>query len=326
MNQSHLLGRDILGAFADGAVLFPLLALLSMHAGFSSITVLLTTGTVYIIAAAICRIPMSVQPLNSIVIAAVAAGAKLAEIKLSGLLLGITCLGLCLLNVDQISKRVPAAVIHQLQFGLGILLIFQGLKAGGNFAGLLTPVGILALGGAVFMVASPNIAWLPLLGLVATAGLFIAVFFSSKIDTPAAITATTTSIRFGMIASLLLPQLALTLTNSVLATRDVAHRYFNEKASHVTIRNLLGSIGLGNVLISLVGGMPFCHGSGGITAHIRGGSSRAWSTALMGFVLIGLAAVQALNGTRVLVYPPQLVMSLLVATGVFHLQLVIHHK
>lgn len=172
------------------------------------------------------------------------------------------------------------------------------------------------------MVLKPEIAGIPLLGLLATLGLLIAVFSGDSNALSVSGMASSSSremFRPELVAGLLLPQIFLTLANSVLATKNVSERYFGESASRVTVKRLLYSIGIGNLLAAGVGGMPFCHGSGGVTAHVRGGSTRAWSTALMGGCLLILAGVQYFSGSRVLIYPAVLLVPLLIATGVFHI-------
>ncbi len=323
MNWKELF-RNFLGAFSDGAVLFPLLALLSMKAGFSGFTILWTTGVVYIVSAFMFKVPMAVQPLKSIAIAAVTAGATFSEVRISGMLLGLYCILMCFLNVDRIAKKVPSSLIHELQAGLGILLIFQGVKAFGGWDILFTHFqGGMILAGVVFMLVLPEIKGIPILGILATVGLMVAVFSPEllHVASTAQVQNGFEGMRLGLILGLLLPQIVLTSANSVLATKDVCSRYFGEKASRVTVRRLLYSIGIGNLVVGLLGGMPFCHGSGGITAHVRGGSKSFWSTALMGLILLLLAVVQFVNGNHVLIYPTVLVSILLMTTGLFHLRL-----
>jgi MFS superfamily sulfate permease-like transporter len=307
--------NNVLGAFADTAILFPLIALLTVRSGFSGPMILFTTGAAYLFAAYFFKVPMSVQPLKSIAIAAVSVGASFSEVRVSGLLLGLVCLGLLKLDVERWTKKVPSSVIHQLQLGLGILLVFQGLKGGLDLV-------IVAACLALYFV--PKLSEIPLLGLLATVGMLIAVFKAEPVS-PDAVTHSLfqldSKFRFGMILSLLLPQIALTMTNSVIATKDVSERAFGEEAKNVTIRNLLKSIGIGNVFTSIVGGMPFCHGSGGITAHVRGGSTKAWSTGLMGVVLVMLALIQWIKGSTVLEMPSQIVGILLITIGIVHMKL-----
>lgn len=316
--------RNILGAFADAAVLLPILALLSERAGFSSVRLLLSAGVAYILAAFVFRVPMSVQPLKSIAVAAITVGASYEEVRWSGFLLGSSCLLLNLLRVDRIACKVPPALIHQLQVGLGVLLVLQGVKAAGEWEAMVSSLsGILILCAALAMVLWPEVKGVPLLGLLATLGLLISMMRGERAGVEALASAQSSDamVRPRLVAELVLPQIVLTLANSVLATRDVCVRYFGEAAKGVTLRRLLTSIGVGNALSSFMGGLPFCHGSGGVTAHFRGGSTKPWSTAFMGGSLLLLALVQGLSGTKGLSMPAAWVASLLMATGIFHLQL-----
>lgn len=317
-----LIVRNIFGAFSDGAVLFPLLALLSLKAGYSGSILLFSTGIMYLISSIYFGIPMAVQPLKSIAVAALTVGASFEEVRLSGILLGLFCLMISLINVDRFAKRVPAAVIHQLQVGLGVLLVLQGVKSFGDWTLLVSSIsGLGVLGVALSLVLFPEVGGLPLLGLIATFGLIAALFVGDQSLPSVKIFNDSPLFRPQLVAGLLIPQLVLTLSNSVLATRDVCNRYYGELASKVTLRRLLYSIGLGNLFVGLIGGMPFCHGSGGVTAHARGGSTHAWSTALMGIFLLILALFQVIQNSSVLSYPPFLVAILLMATGIFHLKL-----
>src|SRR3989304_730120 len=65
------------------------------------------------------------------------------------------------------------------------------------------------------------------------------------------------------LAVLVLPQLPLTLGNSVVSTAAVAQEYFGERAVRVTPRTLLRDMGLANLAAGLGGGIPLCHGAGG---------------------------------------------------------------
>lgn len=90
---------------------------------------------------------------------------------------------------------------------------------------------------------------------------------------------------------LLLPQIPLTLANSVYASHDVARTYFKEKADRITPRALFISLAAGNLISYLTGSIPFCHGSSGITAHYRFGARTGLSNMCIGsiFILVALA-------------------------------------
>lgn len=314
--------RNGLGAFADGAVLFPLIALLTTRSGFDSVTVLATTGIAYVASAFFFRVPMAVQPLKSIAVAALAVGGTVAEIRWSGALLGAGCVGLLFLPVERLARQVPVVVVHQLQVGLGVLLILQGATAAGGWDALLqSGPGILTLCAVAWMVFFPEVRGVPLLGVVATLGLVWSIVRGGALPTSPVAPHPVSEMRPWLVVQLLVPQIVLTLGNSVVATQNVCRRYFGDHAWRVTVRRLLVSIGLGNLVVAAVGGMPFCHGSGGVTAHYRGGSTRASSTAFFGAVLLTLAGVQFYFHAGSWTYPPALVGVLLLAVGIFHLGL-----
>jgi MFS superfamily sulfate permease-like transporter len=309
--------KDMCGAFADGGILFPLLIILTFQGAFSGPKLFASAGIAYLVSAWIFKIPMPVQPLKSIAIAAIAIGASNIEIRISGFLLGIFCLLITFTNVNALAKKVPASIVHSVQLGLGVLLFTQGL-------------GVLSLVSPIMMAVSAGIfgiicifSSLSLLGFLAAGGIIAGLIFPSIVSTPALHSAiTSSSLRVITILSLILPQMALTLTNSVVATADVAKRYYGDRAKHVTERNLLLSVGAGNIISSLFGGLPYCHGSGGMTAHYRGGSTTVLSNIVIGAFLLGVAAFAFASGRIIAIgYPNFLLASLLMAVGFFHLGL-----
>lgn len=90
---------------------------------------------------------------------------------------------------------------------------------------------------------------------------------------------------------LFLPQLPLTLANSIYATCDTAQIYFKDKANKVTPKALFMSLGIANLVSGCIGGIPLCHGSGGLTAHYRLGARKGLCGVCIGsaFLLTALA-------------------------------------
>ena len=320
---------NALGAFADGAILFPLLAALSMKDGFSGPVLLASTGLAYWVSGLVFRVPISVQPLKSIAIAAVAVGASSQEVRVSGFVLAVFCLTISLLDVNALARRIPVVLIHGIQAGLGAILILQGGKiALGNSVDWIR--GIEVLGLSALMLVFPVFSGVTVMGLLATAGLIWALVVGwhagaiprmSPQMSPGVSPGNSVTLHVTTIVSLVLPQLALTLANSVVGTQDVCHRYFGKKAKRVTVRRLLRSIGFGNIVASLIGGLPYCHGAGGVTAHYRAGARHWGADAIIGSALLALALLQFVTGGTVIQYHPVLMASLLAVTGVFHLKL-----
>lgn len=313
---------NVAGAFADGAILFPLMAALVLQTGMDGALILAVTGTAYIAAGLVFRVPMAVQPLKSVVIAALAVGATAQEIAWAGFAVGFTCLFLSFCNANRVAALVPRHIVHGLQAALGVLLISKGLSGGiwADFSSL-----------SLFVLLAGAIIWMsvltdkPVLGWVAAAGLCAGLILTLNHDIlPVQAAHKEVMVDFGIVMALVLPQLALTLANSVVGTHDVAHRYFGNAAGRVTPSRLLLSIGIGNMLAAPIGSMPFCHGAGGLTAHVKGGAKTWHMNLIMGTSLLTLAGISALLAVPLLpAYPQALLSALLVATGWFHLHLAV---
>lgn len=310
---------NIAGAFADGAILFPLLAALAVHTGMNGAVLMASAGLAYVFAGLFFRVPMSVQPLKSIVVGALAMGASANEIRIAGAGIGLFCLALAVLPVDRLEKYIPRHLIHGIQFSLGILLLLKGIEWawGGGSTASLAAVGLF-VPAAIFVQSRLPV---PVLGIIAVLGVIAGVWEGG----PAAAASDVvqkTGIRADIIVALLLPQLALTLTNSVVGTYDTAHRYFGAEAFRVTLRRLLISIGFGNILAAFVGGLPFCHGSGGVTAHVKSGARSYSMNLYIGFFLVVLALISIAFNIDLIPHYPMLLMAALVSiTGWYHMRL-----
>lgn len=89
--------------------------------------------------------------------------------------------------------------------------------------------------------------------------------------------------------ALVLPQVPMTMGNAVLAYTDLSKEYFKEKFSKVTNRKACISMAFANFLSFCLGGMPLCHGAGGLAAHYRFGARTAGSNLMIGSIFLVLA-------------------------------------
>lgn len=293
---------DAAGAVADLGVLVPLVAALVLVNGFDSGTVLLMAGILVLASGAAFGIPFPVQPLKALTAVAVANRVAPSVVHAAGLEIGLFLLLLSIKDVAGVIARIfTKTVVRSLQLGVGVLLvlaaerlvsdppaIFQGTPPSPwpiafaviAFAGVLWSarrrhyaVALALLGGGVaaaWIVAHPAVGGpsfhLPGLDFPDRASLGKAFFL------------------------LVVPQLPLTFGNAVVAVNDLAHEYFGPTAARVTPSRVCLSCGVGNVASSVLGGMPMCHGAGGLTAHYRLGARTWWMNVLLGaaFVVLGL--------------------------------------
>ncbi|MDP2864700.1 MAG: putative sulfate/molybdate transporter [Elusimicrobiota bacterium] len=122
---------------------------------------------------------------------------------------------------------------------------------------------------------------------------------------------------------LVLPQLPLTLGNSVAATCEVSRGYFGDGAARVDPTRVSLSIGVSNLVSAVFGGLPVCHGSGGVTAHHKFGARTAGATIIMGtvFILLSLALGSAGSAAALGAIPAWLLAAMLAYTGLLHTKL-----
>lgn len=87
-----------------------------------------------------------------------------------------------------------------------------------------------------------------------------------------------------------IPQLPLSILNSVIAVCKLSHDLFPTKLEQVTVTKVSASVGLMNVVGCWFGAMPACHGCGGLAGQYRFGARTGASVVFLGSlkVLIGL--------------------------------------
>jgi SulP family sulfate permease len=89
---------------------------------------------------------------------------------------------------------------------------------------------------------------------------------------------------------LALPQLPMTVGNAVIAQHDLSREYFGDgEGARSTPRAWAVSMGLANLASAAFGGMPLCHGAGGLAAHYAFGARTGASNLFIGCLLVAAA-------------------------------------
>ncbi len=323
--------REASGSVADLGVLVPLAVVLIVGNGLSATAVLLPAGLAYLLVSRVYRVPVAVQPLKAFAAVAIAAGAGVDVIASGALIMGVLFLLLGTTGLlDRVARFFPVAVIRgvQLAVGLTFVRIAWGLVAhppkefdAGS--------SLLVAGAVALVLAAVLLRWPRHLVLVVVAlALVVAVVTTSGAGGlewgPSAIAIPHLSLAsFATAATLLvLPQVPLTFTNSCLAPADAAQVYFGPQARTVTPGRLARTLGAANVLVGAIGGMPVCHGAGGMSAHYSFGG-RTWRTpALIGGVLVAAALIGGAGLATVLTgFPLPVLAALLLVAAVAHVRL-----
>jgi MFS superfamily sulfate permease-like transporter len=110
-------------------------------------------------------------------------------------------------------------------------------------------------------------------------------------------------------------QIPLSITNAVIATAALIRDYFPEKA--VGERKLMLNMGIMNVVASFFGGMPMCHGAGGLAGQYYFGARAGGASILEGLieVFIGLFLSQSIANIMA-AFPMPLVGGMMLLVGI----------
>lgn len=313
--------QELAGSLGDLGTILPLAIGLVLINGLDPTGLLFSMGLFYILAGLYFRVTVPVEPMKVIAAYAIASAMAPGEVTAAGLWMALLLLALGLTgSIGLVCRLVPFSTVRGVQLATGVLLLTQGIgfilgttslqrshAAAEPFLGVGSigpvPVGlVLGLAAVVLVLAllddrrAP--AALVVVGLGLLAGLFLGGWrtlgdLHLGLHLPRLLPfgwPSANDLAIGLTA-LALPQLPMTIGNAVVAQADLTREYFGDEAARRSSpRALALSMGLANAGAALVGGMPLCHGAGGLAAHYRFGARTAGSNLMIGalFLAIGL--------------------------------------
>lgn len=192
----------------------------------------------------------------------------------------------------RVAKIVPPSVIMGIVLGPGFGFMLQGIEmmrtdwvvAVAGAVGTLLLMGsrilpamfaLLAFGAVVGGIRHPEL--LARLGN-ASLGFTTPAFSLANVTWDQAVVG---------VVLLAVPQLPLTLGNAVMAITDENNHLFPHRK--VTESRVAVSTGVMNLFSGAVGGVPMCHGAGGMAAHVAFGARTGGSVVILGGILLSLA-------------------------------------
>jgi sulfate permease, SulP family len=311
---------EVAGSLGDLGTLLPMLIGMILINGMDPMGLLVAVGLYYVASGLYFGVTVPVQPMKVIGAYAIATGLSAQQIFASGIwmagllfLIGVTGL------IDVIGRAVPKAVIRGVQLSTGTLLMAEGTRfilgrskfqlMGGAAEPYLDlqriggiPIGILLgiLAGGIVMCFMNNRRF-PAGLMVVVGGAVVGLLLGTHeglaelklgIHLPRWLPFGWPAYADWMTALfvLALPQLPMTVGNAVVADADLSKEYFGPRSHRVTYRALTISMAIANLASAMLGGMPLCHGAGGLAAHYRFGARTAGSNLFIGavFILLGL--------------------------------------
>src|SRR5438309_2014521 len=285
--------NELSGAFGDIGTDFPLVVGMILAAKLDPASVFTMFGAMQILTGLLYGIPMPVQPLKAVAVLVIAQRLPGHILYGGGLAIGLVMLALAATGlIDVVTRVVPKVVVRGIQFGLGLQLSILALRdyvpaegvAGYVLGGVAFVIILLLLGNRRF----------PPAPLVILLGIGYALLFrvsgnvlihSAGLHLPELTRPTTQDILTGFLL-LALPQIPLSLGNSILATKQIAADLFPER--RITTRKIGLTYSVMNLVNPFLGGVPTCHGSGGMAGHYAFGARTGGSVLLYGALYLAL--------------------------------------
>ncbi len=307
---------EMAGSMGDLGTLLPLAVGMILVNGLTPAGIFLPVGLFYIFSGLYYRVPTAVQPMKVISAYAIATALSAQQIMSATLVMAVILMIVGTSGViTWISKRTPKPVVRGVQLSTGVVLMTQGIKC-------IVGTGQLQ---QLKQIAEPYLMWqqigpVPIGIPIGIAGVLLTLFLLDNRKLPAGLVVIFFGVVLGICLgayrsldgfglqvgmpafmpfgfpaeidftfaffALVLPQIPMTIGNAVLANADLSRQYFGNASQKVTAKSLCISMSLANLLSFAFGGMPMCHGAGGLAAHYRFGARTAGSNLMIGFFMV----------------------------------------
>jgi len=283
------------GAFGDLGTLIPFVAAYIAILKMNPNGMLVAFGVALIAVGFIYRTPFPVQPMKAIGASAVsqasiAAGLTASVVVGASLMTGAIWLLLAFTGLaKKISAYVPKSALLGVVMGLGFSFMGEGIRLMGSspiIAGVLLMLTLALL----------NRPKVPAMLILLAIGFGIALFEKPELSSqlhaikPEFVipsfewqSLTLNDLWLGLIL-LALPQLPLTFGNAFISITEENNRLFPDRP--VKEQTVALSTGLMNLWSSMIGGIPMCHGAGGMAGHIQFGARTGGSSIILGGILL----------------------------------------
>lgn len=287
--------NEFSGSFGDIGTDLPLIAGMILTCKLDSASVTIMFGLMQILTGIIYGFPMAVQPLKAMAVIMISQKLNGNLLYGAGFAIGIIMLFLSLTGLlNLVAKIIPKSVTRGIQFGLGVSLATLALKdyvqsdaiAGYFFAFCSFILILFFLNNKKY----PPALFIMLLGVTYAFIFkinFKEIWYSIGFTLPQIHALSPQDIFLGLIV-LTLPQLPLSIANSVIATKQTINDLYPEKPTDVKKIGLTYS--LMNLISPFFSGIPVCHGAGGLAGHSAFGARTGGSVIIYGsfFLAIGL--------------------------------------
>jgi predicted benzoate:H+ symporter BenE len=283
---------EFAGAFGDLGTLIPFVVGYITLNKMDPLGILVAFGIFKIFVGLYFRTPVPIQPMKAIGGMAISHAGSITPGMIwgSGIFTGIFWLLMGLTGaITWIEKITTKPVVRGIMLGLGLSFILEGL-------GMMKTQPAMALGGVVLTLLLLNNRRLP--AMLALLGYGVVLAFIQKPElfgefSHLSIRFRLPELTFGRISwkellsgfvMLGLPQAPLTLGNAIIGTVAENNAYFPDRK--VTAKTITIDHGVMNLISFCIGGIPMCHGAGGMAGHIRFGARTGGALIILGVMVL----------------------------------------
>ena len=277
---------ELAGSLGDFGTLLPLAFGYSTVCGLAPAGFLVMMGLANVLSGLVYRLPMPIEPMKALAVVAIAQQWSPSMVYASGLGMGIVWLLLATTGaITWIARATPKPVVMGIQVTLGILIATEAVK-------LASASWLLALAGIVIVLTLRKNKYAPAAIVLVGAGLLVMLVsggFQDLGPVEFRLPEFTSFTAREVWETLLLAgfaQVPLTAANAVIATSALINSYWPDV--EVTPRRLAYSHGVMNTIAPFLGGMPMCHGAGGLVGQYFYGARTAGANLIEGAIEITL--------------------------------------
>ncbi len=285
---------EFAGAFGDLGTLLPFAIGYIVINHIDPVGLLVSLGLLKIFVGLRFKTPVPIQPMKAIGASAIDTPGAISPGMIwgSGLFSAIVWIVLALSGaVEWLNKITAKPVMRGIMLGLGISFVLEGLKMMSNQWLLAVVATVITF---LLLVSKRIPAMLVLLCLGIVSSVLINPTLIDQLK----------QISFGfrmpelvfgkmewrdfVLGALVLgvPQVPLTLGNAVLGTVAEHNELFPHRP--VTVKTIGLDHGLINIVSFVMGGIPVCHGAGGMAGHVRFGARSGGALVMLGIILLML--------------------------------------
>ena len=281
--------RELGGALGDWGTLIPFIIGYVSIVGLNPAGIFFCLGITNIVLGIKFNLPLPVQPQKTIGNVAISQKWNPSLVVSTVLGTGIiwTILGFTKI-LEKIVKKVPTVTVRGIQLGLGLILGWTAILL--LFSNII--LGIISIAIIIVLINNKRIPSAIVLVLLGVILLFITNSISLsdiRFNIPSFnfMVINWGDLLFGMLIAGI-AQLFLTLTNVMIATISLVKDLFPDKKDDISSSSLAVNMGIMNLFSPFLGGIPLCHGSGGLAAQYAFGARTGGSMILEGIMEIFL--------------------------------------